>query len=186
MDKLRKYLEERFGKYLEKLFEPITHEFYSVETDDLFRNCIQCNCNLMEIDDGYIIEKVISNDDTIYEFALCDKCLEGLGRQYSKESIKHINRFYRKERKLKGDLSRCNFCLVPREELTTYSLIAICIDDRLIKYKFPVLGCENCFEILMEGLSEKTKGEIDRFVEKNFPSPSFGKDIPQGKPVIMI
>lgn len=68
--------------------------FSSVEHGGVFTECVECGRDLRPPGTFYLIEKALRASETIYEFALCLDCREGLETMISEESKGRIEAFF--------------------------------------------------------------------------------------------
>jgi len=59
----------------------IPHQFHSFETDSPFTHCCDCNCELVESAQMYMVQKNYDGDECVMEYALCSNCKEQLDNQ---------------------------------------------------------------------------------------------------------
>ena len=80
--------------------KPIPKLFHDDLTGAPMRLCISCECDLLIGDVPYMIEKAIKPYNglksyaTIFEYAMCMKCMDGLKDKISKSSMQNINAYF--------------------------------------------------------------------------------------------
>lgn len=171
MNPFRKFFFDPARRFYQRLLRPIAPEFHSVEHGGLFQYCLGCERDLLANEEAYLVEKVYSQSEVIYEYALCQNCAGNMQEELSKESKKSVRRYIKKHRRVKQDFSRCNFCLIDRDELLGYNLMGACIGYSMLHFNVPMLICEDCLEGLTAELSEQTRKRLDRFQDEFFPGP---------------
>lgn len=158
--------------------------FYSDISNQKFTHCCICDCNLMESNSPYLIEKSIKNykeinsSDTILEYAICWQCHETLSESISQESKNKILEFYENSDHFRNHiifflenyikdidrrLEHCCFSNIAIKDSEEYNIIAMCSQDKIIYDVFPMAIDFSVINELHEKLSVQTKDEIDRF-----------------------
>ncbi len=174
----------------------IPEALYSAETEEPFRNCIKCKCDLFD-DVEYSISKhfeegVDGKAQIFLEYALCKKCHEGLGIKTSEESLKNIEALY--DEVLGKELHNSTFSIFPEEEdlpeyldhcyitcqkidkTKAYSVIGQFKGDKLMMPSVMSFSVEARMKIA-EVLSQETKEEMDKMYDIIDLPPSVGKAI---------
>ena len=181
-----RYFKDKKDEIIERILQPIPEEFFSFETGEPFKECIECGNDIAGGSSDYVIEKGYQDDEVVYEYALCDKCSKDLGGELSKESTKHLKKTLRRPI-LKGTIDGCRKCGIPRHELPSYSIVGACLGQEMIFWNVPILICEPCLELITEGLSKQTRDVLDDFEERNFPGPpEMELDLPRPKRKVIL
>lgn len=154
-----------------QLFRPIPSMFHSFELDGPFTHCTACQKDLKASKASYLLEKIISRGEVIAEYALCRECMQPMREEISEESKTRIQAFYKENRKVWQDLTKCNLCLQPMEELVSYKIVADCIGDTLFSLNHPTTLCGTCHGKLSECVSELTRKNMEGYRDKLFPDP---------------
>ena len=173
----------------------IPQSFYSDETKAPFMKCLSCECNLLEKDTHYIIEKAIkrykgySSTDTIFEYAICLKCHDKFMSVYSQESRGKVQNYFIENaqfnfmrhhliHKLEDGIfniddwiSHCIIKATPLNELTEYQIGAQCIGNKMAVLEMPFLIGNEAMDEIMQLLSNKTIGDMNRFIDDFFGLP---------------
>ncbi len=160
-------------------------------TEEHFSNCLMCNIDLMESQIPYMIEKAFKRGPdgslmTIFEFAICMDCAQKTQNQLSRESLANIQRYFN-ERK---DLFLRNEELFDKEELEfeqwidecvlsgekigeceEFQVLVTCQGDQMEMGIFPYMISGKEAENMQELLSEKTKDEMDDFMNTHLDLP---------------
>ena len=166
--------------------------FHSFSEKQAFKNCISCNVQLVETDTEYLIEKAFrrypgfDTQDVIFEYAMCLNCAERMRQELSRESLRNIQDFFdqrvdfygRRQEMLyehaldcEAWLDRCIVTGKPRAELQEYQIYGHCRGDRFLFSYMPYMISDEAMDSMAGLLSEKTQGEIDRFIDDNFGLP---------------
>ncbi len=78
----------------------IPKEFYNSETDSPFRNCLVCECDLMQESLPYAIERAIRHypemelKSVVFEYAMCAKCIAQMENELSDETKMSIMQYF--------------------------------------------------------------------------------------------
>ena len=155
----------------EQLFRPIPPILHSFELEGPFTHCTVCGKDLKASKSSYLIEKIISQGEVIAEYAICRDCMQPMREEVSEESKTKIQAFYKENRKVWQDLSRCNFSLQPIDELVSYKIVADCIGDRIFSLNHPTTISGVWHAKLSECVSELTRKNMEGYREKIFPDP---------------
>ena len=177
--------------------DKIPEAFHSFETDSPFTNCCDCGCDLVTSGEMYMVQKNFSGTECMMEFALCSNCKEGLDEQISDESKEAMYDFlfdhaemveppigYTAEQAL-GQIEECLTCGKKRSDCGEYTYAGLFIGHYLIPGPMPMMICDDCQEIISEGMSDHTKDVRDKFYQENFPGPPSEVDLPTRKPVFL-
>lgn len=159
---------EEFEEFEDEL-PPIPKELYSEYEERPFRCCTRCGESLADFEEGYKISKVVKNGETIFEYALCFHCLEGIMEDSSEESRERLMRF-QMERMREGvsGMEDCALCDNTRKSMKKpeFALEAGCQGLGVLEIR---MICMPCMEEMSELVSKKTRDSWSRFVEENFP-----------------
>ncbi len=188
---------------------PIPKMFQSVETDGPFVKCIQCDRNLIESGEQYVVEKIfrrLGNEEhsiePILELAICLDCRDSEGESMSAESATAIRTYFEQNvdfgRRL-VDLSladqqsdnvdawvgNCLFHGTPQDDIREFQVVALCRGNELLRDFFPIMISGQAIEEISELLSEQTRGWMDDFIGDNFGMPSEFCQPPSFTPVFI-
>ena len=173
---------------------PLPKLLHSHETGAPLEHCIECSRSILDSDTDYLIEKAFRSyqgfgvSDTIFEYALCMECCNGLFSQVSTESARRLDDYFKANmnyaermgwlREMPPDfgkwLSCCAIKGTPVTELAEYQIVAHCHGDQLILSVFPYLIGGEAMDELCELLSNKTIDLLDDFSGRHFaPPPEF-------------
>jgi hypothetical protein len=159
--------------------------FHCEQTGSLFDRCLVCG-NLLTSWTTYLIEKARRGGETLYEYAVCLACYASLREDLSAASTAAVDRFFdeRVDFQLRNIelkaiargrvepwLSECVVYRTPIEPQGEYQMFALCRGSSLIMDRFPYAICGEAVEELLELLSPKTRGEMDRFIEEHLGLP---------------
>lgn len=159
-----------------------------------FKNCIICNRDLIKPDEQYIIEKAIrrypgyNTEEIIYEYAMCLPCAMEQKKALSEKSMNSIQEYMSKfgnffsssEEADKGGMDTCSLFGTKVSEMDEYMVQGLCIGSRLMPNSKPIVIGQKAMEQISELLSEKTRGEMDDFIDTHFGGPPELKAILKG------
>ena len=145
-----------------------------------------------------MVQKNFSGDECIMEFALCSKCKDGLDENISAESKEAMYDFlfdrtemveppegYTAGQALE-QIEECLTCGKARSDSKEYTYAGLFVGSFLVPGPMPMMICDDCQEIISEGMSDHTKDIRDKFYQENFPGPPSEADLPtRGKPVFL-
>ncbi|MCB0278115.1 MAG: hypothetical protein KDD94_01340 [Calditrichaeota bacterium] len=188
--------EDKSDSYL----EDIPRYFYSTITNDLLSNCSICDCDLLNENTHYFIEKSIKyypeldTEETILEYAICSDCHEELSKSLSEESKITIQNFYLERiqffsqnqdtQTLEEKLSTCWVSKKTKGEITEFNVVAECLGNQMNRSFFPMMISAEAIQELYQSLSFETKDELDRFKDRFDNVPPEFKEILKDKLVI--
>lgn len=166
--------------------------FHSSAAGKPFEKCMVCDRDLISTLRPYIIEKAIKNyptlatTDTIFEYAMCEKCYTEALNMYSQESRQRIENYYENHVDMQARikliqeqsefdlgvwLDRCLVKNKPREICSEYQIFCECIGPKVVLSFSPMMICDEAAADLIKLLSDKTKDDMGRFKEKYFDLP---------------
>lgn len=185
----------------------IPEQFYSDGDGKPFDTCVVCGKNLLVEGTRYVIEKALKNygenhySATLFEYAMCLDCYEEMQKGISEESMRNLQEYYQKVIQEKGGpyitidladfdmnqwLSKCFFKDKPVSEMKEYQLIGQFEGNHMIMNTPPMAIGEEVMEEMSELLSEKTKGEMDRFREQFLGPPPEIEELFKGRKLIFL
>lgn len=162
----------------------LPESFHSEETGGPFLFCYDCRQPLAACEEGHLIQKVVSKDETIMELAICVPCHERLQQSYSVESRERIWNFYLDHGDIGGRLrklwplpagnpdlwtNRCLTCRSTRVSLDEYAIAGHVLDGLLVYGETPMMICISCLERIVELLSEESRDTYDRWLDRVLP-----------------
>ena len=172
---------------------PVPEIFYSSETNGLISECTICNKELLESNELYFIEKGIKNypnsgkTDVIFEYAICETCMENMRKSISEESLERISKYMFEKIDFNSRMQRLfsqqevkpddwtSSCIVKntnKETLDEYQVMCQCYGREAVFSLFPYMIGGEALEEIQNLLSKKTKEELDGFYDKYLgPSP---------------
>ncbi|UXP31459.1 hypothetical protein N6H18_13980 [Reichenbachiella agarivorans] len=190
---------------------PITTDipkiFFSDYLGTPFQRCIQCECDLLIEEKPYLIEKALkpygSYDaySTLFEYAVCMRCAEGMKSMLSKESLANLMHYfsthtdhvgYRQELASMGDfdpikwIEKCMISGRDVSELTECQIYAFCAGDQLVFSEFPYMISGPVLDEVVDLISAETKDELDRFKDEFVDGPSEFQDLLKSGPKVFI
>ena len=186
-------------------FIKIPPMFYSDLTQQPFKNCINCNKDLMQQGTLYMIEKAFvqtqpqQTRSTILEYAMCYDCWQETQKTLSSESLERIKAFFAKHvdlnKRYESLKDHSNFtdwlqnCLVSGEkvsEMKEFQVACQCDGEYMALHYLPYLLSGTVADELMELLSAKTLDELDDFKRRlTTPSPDLEELFGKKKPLLV-
>ncbi|NUM36751.1 MAG: hypothetical protein HUU50_19585 [Candidatus Brocadiae bacterium] len=145
---------------------PIPQEYYSCYSKEAFCACTGCEKDLFSPPQMYEIQKVYKGKEAIFEYALCEECGQNLLKEYSKESLKAIEKYFLENMKPDAIDEECRLCKKEKKSLYEYSIMSL---NHGTEMYYDFLLCGSCLEGMAELLSEKTKKAISDFTAAKFP-----------------
>ena len=172
--------------------------FYSFESDDLFKKCIECERTLDD-DCDYVIEKAIRTypgfeaKDVIFDYALCMNCALQIRQSFSKKSLEAMDEYFAQHATGRivlvneegdFDVDECtSSCLVKgtkASELTEYLIYAHCRGKELNPQIPPYMVSSAAIDDMLPLLSNETQDILNGFFNKHFsPDPSIMNPVPK-------
>lgn len=188
-------------------FKNIPHIFYSHSTQEPFEQCISCNRPLQAPDTQYLVEKAFRNypefktTDVIFEYAMCLHCADQMRKELSLSSLSRIQEFFenrvnfqqRRDTLMESDpiktpewLENCLITGESQHSLEEYQIYGHFIGERCVYSFLPYMIGGPAVDEITNLLSEKTLGEIDRFIDENFGLPPELKKPIRDNPIIFV
>lgn len=183
------------------LSENIPKPFKSVETGEDFKCCLICD-ELLETKSRYFIEKIftqnlkLGSSETLYEYAICEPCLNKMQEELSKESLQSIQNLYRmhgfniikkmehllasKNYDINSWLKACSFTAKPIMECSEYQITGMVENGLFVFGETPLVVSDDFLALTNEVLSKKTKDFLDGFKDDFFDLSPELKDLIKG------
>lgn len=160
-------------------------------TDKPFENCLLCNIDLMESQIPYMVEKAFKRAPdgslyTIFEFAICMGCAQKTQDQLSRESLAKIQKYFsdrndlfkRNEEMFDEEKTEfedwTNECILSGKKISEcdeFQILATCQGNQMEMGMFPYAISGEEAENMQELLSEKTRDELDDFMNTHLDLP---------------
>lgn len=186
---------------MERRLHDIPKLFWSEETENPFRSCIDCGDELLLGELDYTVQKVIVRDEAVFEYAMCRGCAEKLRAELSFETQIAFHEFLFSNADLSNRIgflrepdefevedwiAGCLVCHKPRTECYRYSLCGLLLGARIVLGEFPAMICDDCEKQMGELTSQETRDRWDRFIQENFDGPpGVEADSPTGQPILL-
>lgn len=185
----------------------IPEQFFSDSEGKPFEKCVVCGKNLLEEGTPYVIEKAMKNyegyefSSTVFEYAMCLDCYQEMQKGMSEQSMHNLQMYYQDFMAARGNqpmminladfdlnewLSKCFFKGKPVNEMKEYQLIGQFNGRHMVMNTPPMAIGEEVMEEMAGLLSEKTKGEMDRFREQFLGPPPEIEELIYGRKLIFI
>ena len=172
--------------------------FYSFESGDLFKKCIECE---RELDDqcDYVIEKAMRTypgykaTDVIFDYALCINCAMKIRESFSKKSLEALDQYFMNgatkrivivNEKGEFNVDECvNTCMIKgtkASELLEFQVYAYCRGKSLSREVPPYMVSNEALDEVLPLLSNETQDILNGFFNKHFsPDPSIIQPLPK-------
>lgn len=181
--------------------------FKSDLTGDLFKQCVMCECDLLDEETNYVIEKALKpynglkNYATVFEYAMCMDCAESMRNVLSKESKQNIDNFfqehvdfeehYQKHAELDPEdiLPRLEHCIVSGEHISKMAecqIYAQCVGTQLIVYIFPYMVGAKALDSMINLISNKTMDDLNDFKESFLGGPPEFEELLKSGPRVFV
>ena len=186
---------------------PIPEKFFSDAEGEPFKQCVVCGKDLLQPGVRYVVEKAIKNykeDDvtsTVFEYAMCMDCYNEMQKGMSEESMQNMQNYYMQMMRsmnpmrqfidinnfdLNRWLSQCFFKEQPVNEMDEYEIIGQFDGANMILNSPPMAIGQQVMEEMSELISEKTRGEMDRFREQFLGPPPEIEELIFGRKLLLI
>lgn len=179
--------------------------FHSDLTGKPIEKCVNCDKNMIESNEPYIIEKAFRYyrefevTNTIFEYIMCVPCamemhasMSEISRQKIQEHMKNIDmhgRSFEMKKNHGNDfnawIDECIVLKTPRQNLEEYQICAQCIGNKLIFDVLPYMMSHEASDEITSLLSAETLEEYNRFVDDNFGLPPEFKKALKDSPVFV-
>ncbi|PIB35520.1 hypothetical protein BFP72_09015 [Reichenbachiella sp. 5M10] len=181
--------------------------FYCDYTGGPFEKCIQCERQLREEGIPYLIEKALkpygryASYATIFEYAVCLTCADGMKSMLSKESLTNLMEYFQQNvgfnphRQLLvssedyDPIKWIEHCMVSGrhvEQLAECQIYAYCVGEQLVFTEFPYMISGPVLDEVVDLLSAETKDELDNFKNEVVDGPSEFQDLLKAGPKVFI
>ena len=192
---------------MEEFWADIPEQFYSDSEGKPFEKCVVCGKDLLVDGTQYVIEKAMKNyegydfSSTVFEYAMCIDCYMEMQKGMSEESIQNLQRYYQNFMDQRGNrpltinlqtfdvnewLSKCFFKEKPVREMKEFQLIGQFNGKHMLLNTPPMAIGEEVMEEMAELLSEKTKGEMDRFRKEFLGPPPEIEELLYGRKLLLL
>jgi hypothetical protein len=159
--------------------------FDSVETDRPFEECKVCEQLLPLAADTWVVNKHYHRNECIMEYAVCERCRDGVSGKFSEESKASIRDFLEtgidwEKRMIEWmalrdpaeRLDACVACRTPRGEMEGFTISAqFNHDGTLIDGALPLLMCSDCVARVTAALSKQSRKVWQDFISRHFEGP---------------
>jgi len=187
-------------------YTPIPKLFYDDLTGVPMHQCISCECELLDSQVPYMIEKALKPYDgfrsysTVFEYAMCMNCMKGYQDNISQKSMQRIQEYFATQLDLQNrkdlianksysDLNLwVNNCFIKGLEVKNIGecqIYAQCIGDQLVMAEFPYMISGAALDEVVDLLSPETLDEFDRLKDELIGPPAF-QDLLKGGPKVLL
>jgi hypothetical protein len=188
-------------------FIPVPKLLHSEETGAPFERCLKCGRFLLSDGEQYVIEKAFRNHPasglrtTIFEYAMCFRCMLEVHDGFSDESTARINAYFDRNVDLQARRDRLivesgldpdpwfSTCVVkgtPLDGETEFQVCAQCDGGDMLFTGLPFAIGGTAMEELAELLSKKTRGEIEGYMEEFFGPPGAWRDLWKDRKLVIV
>ncbi len=193
-------MENTNWKHIEDRRIEIPRLFFPFLESRPFETCLVCECDLLDNDVLYMIEKAYKGTEVIFEYAMCLSCCEQQRKELSMESFEAIVCYFKDKplwllraitartwasNNLDSWLNKCAVTGIERAMVENYQLYGLCQGRQLIVNMYPFLISESVMMELGEVLSKKTKDHLDDFVDEYLGMPPEFRDLPNDCPMVL-
>jgi len=172
--------------------------FHSTVEESTFKSCSKCDRELIESELQYMIEKVFIPNDVLFEFALCQYCIEAAQKCISEETMQKLMAFNQNEMfgkiKLINDFMHSGIEEIqqklhdenPEQDFSRCSVVGHFVSDAVHPQMPFICVSEETVHEMQELYSRKTRDDIDDFMDfVNLVPPGFEKLFDPIKPLII-
>lgn len=193
----------------EKQFEVEIPRVFKTEEGKCFTECISCGMDVLNSGEPYMIERALKKyktwgiENAIFEYAICMQCAEKMRKSLSKESLQRIEKHFMEKANWADKLQLlqqeespdvedfvrdCIFTGQERsdEELEEYQVFGYCQGDKLMLTRPPFMISHAAADAMSELLSDKTRDEMDGFIDDNFGLPPEWKKALKDRDLILV
>lgn len=178
---------------LPKLFQPFLE-------DHPFEHCLVCECDLLQDDLHYLIEKAYQGTEVIFEYALCVSCAMAMRAELSPESLQRMQDQFENSQNLEARRTRlaklptreiepwidtCVITGTSRHETDSYQLCAHCVGRELVLTDLPFMISAAAMNEMSALLSKKTRDSLDDFTDQYLGLPPELREVFDDLPVLI-
>ena len=180
---------------------PIPSQFHSIYHEGPFPKCEVCQCNLLEDDVRYFIEKTFVGTEVVYEYAICHECRDEIREDLSEESMLRIQSHF--EERLDWDervkdltsgerndietwISKCILTKRQRKDCRIYSIGGELQGTSLLLTDTPFMLCDEAIGELAELLSKQTRDRLDDFRDQIVGMPPEFERNPESPDLVLL
>ena len=182
--------------------------FHKDATGGFFEKCISCECDLLEEEVDYLIEKALKpytgldNYATIFEYAICWPCSEVMRQTLSKESRSNIAQYFDKyldlevRRRELDDaekppvveewLGTCAINKTPASSLKELQIYGHFQGRHMVFHHYPFMLGGPVMDELIHLISNKTLDDLQRFTDQLTSGPPEFADLLKTGPRVFI
>ena len=165
----------------EEPLEFIPAELHSWTEEGPFTRCVDCDMELYESGEQYMVQKSIHRGEVVFEFALCTGCHETLSQGFSKETTKRLMAHFQKLEANEPTMHHCLDCRQPLAKMSSYNIAGQCIGP-FLDSAFVI--CDSCQEHIHPLISEETRKSRDKWIGQNFPCAPESRDLVPDSPMM--
>lgn len=157
----------------------------SEETGEAFTHCVGCRLPLLETDSPWLVNKDYFRGECVLEYAICQRCRDGMSSRISEESKAAVRAFLEQEIDWAARLAdfmqaadpverfgHCIACRSPRAGMEGFAISALFDEGgELVTGPLPLLICRPCIERMTARLSEQSRAVWRRFLAEHFSGP---------------
>lgn len=192
--------------YLTPNYIPIPKIFQKDATGGYFEKCISCDCDLLEGEVDYLIEKALKPYDglksyaTVFEYAICWPCSEKMRLTLSEESRKSISRYFEEHLDLEARrhhlaessldveswLGICAISQEPVQHLKEFQIYGHFQGGDMIFHHYPFTLSGQVMDELIHLISNQTLDDLQDFTDQLTSGPPEFADLLKSGPRVFI
>ena len=192
--------------YVTPKYMSIPKIFRKDATGGYFETCISCECNLLEEEVDYLIEKALKPYDglnsysTVFEYAICWACSEKMRMTLSQESKANIAKYFDQhldleERRKRFEetpldverwLGTCAISHAPVSELKEFQIYGHFQGSDMIFHHYPFTLSGQVMDELIHLISNKTLDDLQNFTDQLTSGPPEFADLLKSGPRVFI
>jgi len=172
--------------------------YFNTVEDQPFSNCSKCDISLLENNINYVIEKIYIPKDILFEYAMCEKCIDKAQSQMSKESREKLENFSEEilighmqiiddfvDEDIDTIISHCNK-ENPKEDFSRGIILGYFEGKNVQSDMHMICISASIAEKIQELYSEETRNDLDDFMDfvNNVP-PGLEKLFDKPKPILI-
>ena len=189
-------------------YTPIPKLFQKDATGGYFDKCISCECNLLEEDVDYLIEKALkpyaglNSYATVFEYAICWPCSEAMRQTLSKESRENIANYFDQNLDLESRrqalkdpenspqvedwLGTCAVSKASASSLKELQIYGHFQGKQMVFHHYPFMLGGPVMDELIHLISNKTLDDLQRFTDQLTSGPPEFADLLKTGPRVFI
>lgn len=160
--------------------------FQSLYHEGPFPKCADCDCDLLNSNKLYLIDRTFRGTEPIYEYAICLDCRQKLTQDLSKESVQRITAWQEErfdpmarlekvqlwdEEHIDSWLGECVFTKAPKDDCRGHQILALCQGSNMSIDMLPIMISAEASDEAQKLLSKSTRDRLEDFSNDIFDHP---------------